>query len=84
MIQEVRQEILLKNGLILYTGDLVEIKYKSDEDVIEHTCKGKIKEAKKLFIKLDTSKKYKTSERMIYSWELKEIKKVDDEDEKDN
>ncbi|HBM7299731.1 TPA: hypothetical protein LZB10_001973, partial [Clostridioides difficile] len=60
MIQEVRQEILLKNGLILYTGDLVEIKYKSDEDVIEHTCKGKIKEAKELFIKLDTSKKYKT------------------------
>lgn len=33
MIQEVRQEILLKNGLILYTGDLVEIKYKSDEDI---------------------------------------------------
>ncbi|CZT61252.1 hypothetical protein CDFC105_104150 [Clostridioides difficile] len=51
---------------------------------IEHNCKRKIKEAKELFIKLDTSKKYKTSERMIYSWELIDIKKVSDENEKNN
>lgn len=70
--------------MILYIGDLVEIKYKLDEDVIEYICKGKIKEVKELFIKLDISKKYKIFERMIYFWELKEIKKVDDEDEKDN
>ncbi|HBF4283344.1 hypothetical protein [Clostridioides difficile] len=84
MIQEVREEILLKNGLILYTGDLIEIKYKSDEDIDEQICTGRIKEAKELLVRLDTSKKYKASEKSIYSWEIKDIKKVGDENEKNN
>lgn len=84
MIHEVREEILLKNGLVLHTGDLVKIKYKLDEDIKEQTCKGKIKEAKELFIKLDTSERYKASEKMVYFWELIDIGKVDDENEKNN
>ncbi|MCI9976562.1 hypothetical protein JY742_10555 [Clostridioides difficile] len=84
MIQEVREEILLKNGLVLYTGDLIEIKYKSDEDINEKVCTGRIKEAKELLVRLDTSKKYRASEKLIYSWEIKDIKKVGDENEKNN
>ncbi|MDI0267836.1 hypothetical protein QIW52_17740 [Clostridioides difficile] len=84
MIQEVRGEILLKNGLILYTGDLIEIKYKSDKDTDEQICIGRIKEATEVFIRLDTSKKYIASEKTIYAWDLIDIEKVSDEDEKNN
>ncbi|EQF27349.1 hypothetical protein QEW_0700 [Clostridioides difficile CD160] len=81
MIQEVRQEILLKNGEILYTGDLVKIEYKLDEDEKMKCCTGKIKDVEELFIKLDTSKRYKASEIMIYSWELKSIGRISDKNE---
>lgn len=84
MIQEVREEILLKNGLVLHTGDLIEIKYKSDKDIDEKICTGRIKEAKELLVRLDTSKKYSASEKSIYSWEIKDIKKMGDENEKNN
>ncbi|MCC0662477.1 MULTISPECIES: hypothetical protein [unclassified Clostridioides] len=84
MIQEVREEVLLQNGDILHTGDIINVKYKTMEDIKEQFCKGRLKSVDEQFIQLDTSEKYSTSEKTIYVWDLIEIKKVGDENEKDN
>ncbi|MCC0705375.1 hypothetical protein IC213_20175 [Clostridioides sp. ES-S-0049-02] len=84
MIQEVRQEVLLQNGDILHTGDIINVKYKTMEDTKKQFCQGRLKNVDEQFIQLDTSKKYNTSEKTIYAWDLIDIEKVSDEDEKNN
>lgn len=84
MIQEVRQEILLKNGYILYTGDIVNVKYKLEEDDEENLYKGKIKYACEAFITLDTSSKYNSSEETICTYAIIDIERSGDESEKNN
>ncbi|HGM3507391.1 TPA: hypothetical protein ACKOR7_001967 [Clostridioides difficile] len=84
MIQEVRQEMQLKNGLVLYTGDIINVKYKTIEDIKEQFCKGRLKNVDEQFIQLDTSEKYSAAEKTIYAWDLIDIKKVSDENEKYN
>lgn len=79
MIQEVRQEIQLKNGYILYTGDIINVKYKLEKDNEEKNYKGKIKYACEAFITLDTSSKYNSSEETICAYTIIDIKKVCDE-----
>ncbi|MCC0684364.1 hypothetical protein [Clostridioides sp. ZZV14-6345] len=84
MIQEVRQEVLLQNGDILHTGDIINVKYKTMEDIKEQFCKGRLKNVDEQFIQLDTSEKYSATEKTIYAWDLIDIKKVSGENEKDN
>ncbi|MCC0783509.1 hypothetical protein IR152_10520 [Clostridioides sp. ES-S-0108-01] len=84
MIQEVRQEIQLKNGYILHTGDVVSVKYKLEKDNKENSYKGKIKYACEAFITLDTSSKYNSSEETICAYTIIDIKKSGDENEKNN
>ena len=84
MIQEVREEVLLQNGDILHTGDIINVEYKTMEDTKEQFCTGRLKSVDEQFIQLDTSEKYNAAEKTIYAWDLIEIKKVGDENEKDN
>lgn len=84
MIQEVRGEVLLQNGDILHTGDIINVKYKTMEDTKKQFCQGRLKNIDEQFIQLDTSEKYSASEKTIYAWDLIDIKKVGDKNEKNN
>lgn len=84
MIQEVKQKIILKNGEVLWTGDIVQIITEETEKGIQSwpfskiskEYIGKITDADEFNIKLDTSEKYNGNKISIPSYEIVSIKLI--------